>query len=46
MRVNLRAKADFTVPSPLGGEGQDEGKELATALLTPLTLTSESLSLS
>jgi hypothetical protein len=26
------------VPSPLGGEGQDEGNEMATILLTPLTL--------
>ncbi len=26
MRINLRAKADFAVPSPHRGEGQDEGK--------------------
>jgi hypothetical protein len=38
MRVNLRAKADFEVPSPLRGEGQDEGNGMAKVLLTPLTL--------
>ncbi|MBI3249008.1 MAG: hypothetical protein HYZ50_21100 [Deltaproteobacteria bacterium] len=36
--VNLTAKAGFAVPSPLGGEGQDEGKRRAKDPLTPLTL--------